>query len=83
MRSSSQYTAKGAPWAGSWTVSTPFSRQPTCFLLRTTKGLGVSYMQNAVDWHGKAPNDEEYAQAMDELRAAHESLEKELELING
>ena len=43
----------------------------------------LSYMQNAVDWHGKAPNDEEYAQAMDELRAAHESLEKELELING
>ena len=59
------------------------SGKPTCFLLRTTKGLGVSYMQNAVDWHGKAPNDEEYAQAMDELRAAHESLEKELELING
>ena len=59
------------------------SGKPTCFLLRTTKGLGVSYMQNAVEWHGKAPNDEEYAQAMDELRAAHESLEKELELING
>ena len=59
------------------------SGKPTCFLLRTTKGLGVSYMENAVDWHGKAPNDEEYAQAMDELRAAHESLEKELELING
>ena len=59
------------------------SGKPTCCLLRTTKGLGVSYMQNAVDWHGKAPNDEEYAQAMDELRAAHESLEKELELING
>ena len=59
------------------------SGKPTCFLLRTTKGLGVSYMQNAVEWHGKAPNDEEYAQAMDELRAAHESLEKEIELNNG
>lgn len=59
------------------------SGKPTCFLLRTTKGLGVSYMKDAVEWHGKAPNDEEYAQAMDELRAAHESLEKELELING
>ena len=59
------------------------SGKPTCFLLRTTKGLGVSYMQNAVEWHGKAPNDEEYALAMDELRAAHESLEKEIELNNG
>ena len=59
------------------------SGKPTCFLLRTTKGLGVSYMQDAVDWHGKAPNDEEYEQAMQELREAHESLEKEIELNNG
>lgn len=59
------------------------SGKPTCFLLRTTKGLGVSYMENAVDWHGKAPNDEEYAQAMTELRAAHASLEKEIEFNNG
>ena len=40
-------------------------------------------MQNAVEWHGKAPNDEEYEKAMEELRAAHESLEKEIELNNG
>ena len=59
------------------------SGKSTCFLLRTTKGLGVSYMENAVDWHGKAPNDEEYAQAMTELRAAHASLEKEIEFNNG
>ena len=59
------------------------SGKPTCFLLRTTKGLGVSYMQNEVDWHGKAPNDAEYEQAMQELREAHESLEKEIELNNG
>ena len=59
------------------------SGKPTCFLLRTTKGLGVSYMENAVDWHGKAPNDEEYAQAMTELRAAHATLEKEIEFNNG
>lgn len=45
------------------------SGKPTCFLLRTTKGLGVSYMENAVDWHGKAPNDEEYEIAMKELSA--------------
>ena len=59
------------------------SGKPTCFLQRTTKGLGVSYMENAVDWHGKAPNDEEYAQAMTELRAAHATLEKEIEFNNG
>ena len=59
------------------------SGKPTCFLLRTTKGLGVSFMENAVDWHGKAPNDEEYAQAMTELRAAHATLEKEIEFNNG
>lgn len=59
------------------------SGKPTCFLLRTTKGLGVSYMQGAVEWHGKAPNDEEYEKAMEELRAAYESLEKEIELNNG
>ena len=59
------------------------SGKPTCFLLRTTKGLGVSYMENAVDWHGKAPNDEEYAQAKTELRAAHATLEKEIEFNNG
>ena len=59
------------------------SGKPTCFLLRTTKGQGVSYMQNAVEWHGKAPNDDEYALAMEELRAAYDSLEKEIELNNG
>ena len=37
--------------------------------MKTTKGKGVSYMENAVDWHGKAPSDAEYETAMDELRA--------------
>ena len=53
------------------------SGKPTCFLLRTTKGLGVSFMENAVDWHGKGPNDEEYAVAMQELNAAYAALEQE------
>mgnify|MGYP001624006672 FL=1 len=53
------------------------SGKPTCFLLHTTKGLGVSFMENAVDWHGKGPNDDEYEKAMAELRQAHELLEKE------
>ena len=59
------------------------SGKPTCLLLHTTKGLGVSYMENAVDWHGKGPNDQEYEQAMNELRAAYETLEKEAERFNG
>jgi transketolase len=36
--------------------------------MKTTKGKGVSYMENQVGWHGKAPNDAEYDQAMAELR---------------
>ena len=35
--------------------------------METTKGKGVSYMEGQVGWHGKAPNDEEYAQGMAEL----------------
>ena len=49
----------------------------------STKGLGVSFMENAVDWHGKAPNDAEYDKAMAELRASYEVMEKEAERING
>ena len=59
------------------------SGKPPCFLLHTTKGLGVSFMENAVDWHGKAPNDAEYDKAMAELRASYEVMEKEAERING
>ena len=36
-------------------------------------------MENAVDWHGKGPNDEEYQHAMQELQAAYDQLEKEYE----
>ena len=42
---------------------------PTCLLLTTVKGKGVSFMEDQVGWHGKAPNDEQYAQAMEELNA--------------
>lgn len=48
---------------------------PTCIVMKTIKGKGVSYMENAVGWHGKAPNTEEYEQAMTELRAALAELE--------
>lgn len=42
--------------------------KPTMLLLKTVKGKGVSFMENQVGWHGKAPNDAEYEQAMEELR---------------
>ena len=49
--------------------------KPTAILMRTIKGKGVSYMENNVDWHGKAPNDAEYQIAMDELNAEMTKLE--------
>ena len=52
--------------------------KPFAIIMKTTKGKGVSYMENSVGWHGKAPNDEEYAQAMTELSAQLEELEKEV-----
>ncbi len=48
---------------------------PTAIVMHSTKGKGVSYMENQVSWHGKAPNDAEYAQAMAELNAALAELE--------
>ena len=42
---------------------------PTAIVMKTTKGKGVSYMENQAGWHGKAPNDEEYEKAMTELKA--------------
>ena len=47
---------------------------PTAIICRTVKGKGVSYMENNCGWHGKAPNDEEYAEAMEELKKAGEAL---------
>lgn len=48
---------------------------PTAIIAGTLKGKGVSYMENTASWHGKAPNDEEYAQAMKELLEAGKALE--------
>ena len=48
--------------------------RPSAILLKTTKGKGVSFMENNVGWHGKAPNDAEYEQGMAELTAALEEL---------
>ncbi len=49
---------------------------PTCIVLHSLKGKGVSYMENSIDWHGKAPNDEEYAVAMADLEKIGAELEK-------
>lgn len=51
--------------------------RPSAILLKTTKGKGVSFMENNVGWHGKAPNDAEYEQGMAELTAALKELEGE------
>lgn len=42
--------------------------QPTCIIAKTIKGKGVSFMENQASWHGKAPNDEQYKQAIEELK---------------
>ena len=42
---------------------------PTAIVMKTTKGKGVSFMENQAGWHGKAPNDEKYEKAMAELKA--------------
>ena len=41
--------------------------KPTCIIAKTIKGKGVSFMENKVGWHGKAPNEEEYEEAMKNL----------------
>ena len=50
------------------------SDSPVAIIAETVKGKGVSFMENQVGWHGKAPNDEQFEQAMAELAAAGEEL---------
>jgi len=50
--------------------------QPTVIIAKSTKGKGVSYMENSVDWHGKAPKTEEYEIAMKDLLAIAKTLEE-------
>ncbi|MBR4308693.1 MAG: transketolase [Oscillospiraceae bacterium] len=49
--------------------------KPTMLILKTTKGKGVSFMENNYGWHGKAPNDEQYEQAKAEVEAYLAELE--------
>ena len=50
--------------------------KPRCIVAKSVKGKGVSYMENQAGWHGKAPNADEYAVAMNELNAALAKLEQ-------
>ncbi len=50
---------------------------PTAIIAHSLKGKGVSFMEGSVDWHGKAPNDEQYAVAMADLEKIGEELAKE------
>lgn len=53
------------------------TERPTAILMNTTKGKGVSFMENQVGWHGSAPNDEQYEIAMAELKKTLSKLEAE------
>lgn len=48
--------------------------KPTAIVAKTIKGKGVSFMEDQASWHGKAPNEEQYNQAMSELKAWYEAL---------
>ena len=50
--------------------------KPVAVIARTLKGKGVSFMENKASWHGKAPNDEEFSQAMKELDEATKELDE-------
>ena len=49
-------------------VAKQIKERPTAIIAKTIKGKGVSYMENKASWHGKAPNEEEHKQAIEELK---------------
>ena len=49
-------------------VAKNVKEKPTCIIAKTIKGKGISYMEDKAQWHGKAPNEEEFNQAMQELK---------------
>ena len=51
-------------------VAKTIKGKPTCIIAKTIKGKGVSFMENKAEWHGKAPSEEEYKQALSELGGA-------------
>lgn len=60
--------------AAAFTEARATKGQPTCIVCDTIKGKGVSFMENKVEWHGKAPNDEQAEQALAELEKEAQAL---------
>ena len=60
--------------AAAFAAAREMTGAPVAIIAETVKGKGVSFMENQVGWHGKAPNDEQFEQAMAELTAAGEEL---------
>ena len=64
-------------WAAAVKRAEQEKGRPSAIVLKTVKGKGVSFMENQVGWHGKAPNEEQYRTAMEELTAALREEEAE------
>ena len=60
------------------TIAEMTKGKPTAVICKTIKGKGVSFMENQVDWHGKAPNDEEYEMAVKELKQEAEKIQEKI-----
>ena len=60
------------------TIAEMTKGKPTVIICKTIKGKGVSFMENQVDWHGKAPNDEEYEMAVKELKQEAEKIQEKI-----
>ena len=60
--------------AAAFTEARATKGMPTAIICKTMKGKGVSFMENSVDWHGKAPNEEQYKVAMADLERIGEAL---------
>lgn len=60
------------------TIAEMTKGKPTAIICKTIKGKGVSFMENQVDWHGKAPNDEEYEMAVKELKQEAEEIQEKI-----
>jgi transketolase domain protein len=60
------------------TIAEMTKGKPTVIICKTIKGKGVSFMENQIDWHGKAPNDEEYEMAVNELKQESEKIQEKI-----
>ena len=60
------------------TIAEMTKGKPAAIICKTIKGKGVSFMENQVDWHGKAPNEEEYEMAVKELKQEAEKIQEKI-----